>query len=461
MSTADNKPKTTFEITKEYIDSLRNIIENKSEESAKMLMSDLHAADIAEIYKELTVEEAKFLYLLLDGEKAADVISCLEEDDRDKFLKVLPGKVIASQFIDHMDSDDAADIIADLSEEKKEEVLSHIEDVEQAGDIVDLLKYDENTAGGLMAKELIAVNENWDISTCLKEMRKQAEDVDEIYYLYVIDNDEKLKGTLSLKKMLLRTNSSKVKNIQNTDVIAVKTDTDSEEVANIMDKYDLVSLPVVDSIGRLVGRITIDDVVDVIRDEAEKDYQMISGIVEDVEPSDKIFILTRARLPWLFIGLIGGIFGAQVISMYEGDLRIYPEMAFFIPLIAAMGGNVGVQSSSIIVQSIASKSLGLESTFMKLLKEFMVASLNGLILSALIFMYNYFFSDSLALTVTVSIALFAVILFGSVFGTFIPLALNRFKIDPALATGPFITTINDIVGLLIYLVIGRLLYGVF
>ena len=461
MTRTDKIINTSFEITREYLDNLRSTIENKDEVTARKVLDNLHAADIAEIYKALSADEAKYLYLLLDGEKAADVLSSLEEDERDQFLKVLPSKIIAQQFIEHMDSDDAADIIADLSEEKKEEVLSYMEDVVQAGDIVDLLKYDENTAGGLMAKELISVNENWDINTCLKEMRKQAEDVDEIYYVYVIDDDQKLKGTLSLKKMLLRSNTSKVKNIYNKDIIAVKTDASSEEVANIMDKYDLVSLPVIDSIGRLVGRITIDDVVDFIREEAEKDYQMISGITEDVETTDKVFLLTRARLPWLAIGMIGGIFSAKVISMYESDLRIYPEMAFFIPLITAMGGNVGVQSSSIIVQSIANKTLGYISPMKKLLKELMVALTNGLILCSLIFAYNYFFGDSLALTFTVSIALFSVIIFASVFGTFIPLTLHKIKIDPALATGPFITTSNDIIGLVIYLLIGRALHGIF
>ncbi|MBN1186380.1 MAG: magnesium transporter [Bacteroidales bacterium] len=452
---------TSFEITREYLDNLHQIIENKNEEESKKILAGLHAADIAEIYKIISTEEAKFLYFLLDGEKAADVISYLEEDERDHFLKVIPSKVIAQQFIEHMDSDDAADIIADLSDEKKEEVLSFMDDIVQAGDIVDLLNYDENTAGGLMAKEMISVNENWDINTCLKEMRKQAEDVDEVYYVYVVDDDRKLKGTLSLKKMLLKSSSSKVKNIYNKDVIAVKTDTSSEEVANIMDRYDLVSLPVIDSLGRLVGRITIDDVVDLIREEAEKDYQMISGITEDVETTDKVFLLTRARLPWLAIGMIGGIFSAKVISLYESDLRIYPEMAFFIPLITAMGGNVGVQSSAIIVQSIANKTLSYISPLSKLMKELMVALTNGIILSSLIFAYNFFFSDSYALTFTVSIALFSVIIFASIFGTFIPLTLHRIKIDPALATGPFITTSNDIIGLVIYLLIGRAFHGVF
>ena len=448
-----------FEITKLFIDQITKVIEQGDKVAARKMIIDLHPADIAELYTELTLEEAKFLYLLLDGEKAADVLIELEEDDREKFLAALPGDVIARQFIDKMDSDDAADVLGELSEEKKEEILQNIDNVEQAGDIVDLLNYDEDSAGGLMAKELIKVNENWNITTCMKEMRRQAQEIDELYYIYVIDDDNILKGTVSLKKMLLTRAKSQVKNISNTDVISVHTKTSSEEVANIMDKYDLVSLPVVDSLGRLMGRITIDDVVDVIREEAERDYQLISGITEDVEPRDSILLLTRARLPWLFIGLLGGIFGSQVIGLFEEELQIDHKMAFFIPLIAAMGGNVGVQSSAIVVQSIANKTFDLGSTWKKLVKELSVALINAATFASLILLYNVIFTKSVELTVTVSIALFSVILFASVFGTFIPMILHRFKIDPALATGPFITTMNDIVGLFIYLGLGRLLYN--
>ncbi|NOQ26850.1 MAG: magnesium transporter [Bacteroidales bacterium] len=449
-----------FELTKEYIDQLHDHIEKSNEVEAFKMVKDLHPADIAEIYDELNVEEARFIHVMLDPEDAADVLVELEEDDRERFLKVLPNEVIA-KFINKLDSDDAADVIGEFPEDKQEEVLSHIEDLEQAGDIVDLLNYDEDTAGGLMAKELITVNENWNIMTCLKEMRRQAEDLDEVYYVYVIDDNEVLKGTLSLKKLLLTATNRKIANIINTDIISVKTDTPSEDVANIMDKYDLVALPVVDTLYRLVGRITIDDVVDVIREEAERDYQLVSGITQDVESSDSVWALTRARIPWLFIGLFGGVIAALVMGVYEVDLGINPKMAFFIPLIAAMGGNVGVQSSSIIVQALASNSMGFEGIGRKLLKELGVASINGVVLSSAIFAYNYFFTESFALTMTVSAALFSVIIFASLFGTFVPMMLDKFKIDPALATGPFITTVNDIMGLFIYLMIARAFFALF
>ncbi len=449
-----------FEITREFIEGLKTAILAEDKVTVRSMLANFHAADIAEIYNELSIEEAKFLFTLLEGETAADVLAELDEDDREKYLKALPGEVIAKQFIDQMDSDDAADVMADLPEEKQEEVLQHIDDVEQAGDIVDLLSYDENTAGGLMAKELIAVNENWNILKCLREMSKQAENVDEVYYVYAVDDGNKLKGTVSLKRMLLSQNNTIIKDIVNYDVMSVKTETPAEEVANIMDKYDLVALPVVDSIGRLMGRITIDDVVDFIREEAEKDYQMASGITEDVETTDRISVLTRARLPWLLIGLAGGILGALVIGHYEPDLVNYPKLAFFIPLIAAMGGNVGIQSSAIVVQAIASKSMGLESVSKKLVKEFLVAFTNGLILASLIFAYNFFVIDSFPLTITVSSSLLIVIIFAALFGTTIPLVLHKLNIDPALATGPFITTMNDIIGLFIYLMIGKLFFGI-
>mgnify|MGYP001820083171 FL=1 len=451
----------SIELTRKYIEDLKALVEDRNDSAALTMMEELHPADIAGIYENLSLEEATYLYLLLDPEQASDVLVELEEDEREAFLKVLPSEVIASQFIHHMDSDDAADVIGDLAEDKKQEVLLHIDDVEQAGDIVDLLSYDEDSAGGLMAKELIRVNENWGVATCIREMRKQAEDLDEIYYIYVVSDENVLLGVLSLKALLLASASTRVKDIYDAEVRSVQTDTDSEEVAQIMEKYDLIVLPVTDSIGRLMGRITIDDVVDVIRDEAEKDYQMASGISADVETTDSPARLSRARLPWLIIGLLGGIVVAAVIGRFEEDIKINPEMAFFIPLIAAMAGNVGIQSSAIIVQGIASNSLGLESTYRKLVKELIVALVNGIILSGILFLYKYFISHNLALTFTVSTSLFVVIIFAALFGTIIPLLLNRMKIDPALATGPFITTMNDIMGLFIYFLMGRVLYEVF
>ncbi len=447
-----------FELTREYIDNMRELISSKDETSISSLLEELHPADIAEIYEELSLEEAKFIYFIIDDDTAADVLTELEEDDRKKFLDSLPSDVIAKRFIDKMESDDAADVLGELDDQRQQEVLSHIDDVSAAGDIADLLTYDEDTAGGLMAKELIKVKENWGIPTCLRSMRRQAEEIDEVYYVYVVDGNGILKGTLSLKRMLLSPVDVLVKDIYNADVISVKVDVDTEDVSNIMDKYDLVALPVVDSVGRLVGRITIDDVVDVIREEAEKDYQLASGITEDVEASDNVWQHTRARFPWLLIGLFGGILGSRVASRFINIIDDHPQLALFMGLIAAMGGNVGIQSSAIVVQSLASGSIGLDTNWKKLMKELGVAFLNASLLSVLIFVYNKLDGADISLTLTVTAAMFSVVVFASLFGTFVPLLLNRLKIDPAVATGPFVTTMNDIIGMFLYLTIGSLFF---
>ncbi|WP_088655579.1 magnesium transporter [Geofilum rhodophaeum] len=450
-----------FELTREFIEQIRLLIEQKDEAALTELIKDLHPADIAEIYEELSIEEAKYLYFLIDDDTAADVLIELEEEDRLRFLKALPSEVIARRFIDKMDSDDAADVLSELDEERQREVLSFLDDISVAGHIVDLLNYEEDTAGSLMAKELIKVKESWNIVTCLRSMRRQVEDVDEVYFVYVVDNDGILKGTLSLKKMLLSGTDTLVRDIYNPDVISVSAEVHSEEVANIMDKYDLVVLPVIDSLGRLVGRITIDDVVDFIREEAEKDYQLASGITEDVESSDSVWRHTRARIPWLMIGLVGGLFGSRVISIFEGNISEHPEVAFFMPLIAAMGGNVGIQSSAIMVQSIASGNLGLDTNWRKLLKEVSIALLNASALAVLVFLYNFFLGSGHAITFTVATAMFSVVVFASLFGTFLPLLLNRFNIDPAVATGPFITTLNDLSGMFVYLILSSYFFSVF
>ncbi|MCB0403046.1 MAG: magnesium transporter [Flavobacteriales bacterium] len=447
-----------FELTKEYLEELNAAVKNNAEARVAEMIDGLHAVDIAEILDEQSTEEAKAFYFLLPNELGADALIELDEDVRERFLKEISSEEIAEKIIDNLDTDDAADLIGELPEDKQDEVISHIEDIEHASDIIDLLHYDEDSAGGLMAKELVKVYLDWDVATCIKEIRSQAEDVEKMYTVYVVDDNNILQGRVSLKKLLLSPDKKKVKEIYNEEVRLVKVDAEKEEVAEIMEKYDLVSIPVIDEIGRLLGRITIDDVVDVIKEEADKDYQMASGISENVESSDSAWILTRARLPWLLIGLLGGILGAQVIEAYEGQIKIHPETAFFIPLIAAMAGNVGVQSSAIVVQGLANKSLGLDGLWVKLFKELLVGLINGLVLGTLIFFYNFFFSDSLTLSIVVSTSLVAVIIFAAIFGTLVPLMLNKYKIDPALATGPFITTVNDVFGLFLYLMIGYLMY---
>lgn len=446
-----------FKLTKEFLDQISEAVAAGDKEFIALNLVEVHAADIAEIFDQVTLKEAQFIYRELDEELASDVLVELEEDVRDEFLNSLSSEEIAEQ-IDNMDSDDAADLIQDLPEERKEKILSQLEDAEQASDIVALLGYGEDTAGGLMAKEYIKANVNWTVEECLEELRQQAAEIEYVYTIYVVDNQNKLLGTLSLKTFLYASANTKIEDLYMRDPISVSTEMKDEKVATIMEKYDLVAIPVLNQAGVLVGRITIDDIVDVIKEEAEKDFQMASGISEKVESKDSIWLLTRARLPWLLIGLMGGIFGALVIKNFEGELGQFPVLAFFIPLIAAMAGNVGVQSSAIIVQGLANNSLSYGSTFSKIIKEVGVALVNGGVLASLIFLYNVAFGESWELCFTVSISLFVVIIFAGIFGTLIPLTLHKYKIDPALATGPFITTVNDVIGLLLYFTIGYLIY---
>lgn len=442
-----------IEINSAYIEQITALILANNSAELSVIISDLHIADIAEIIEDLAIGDAHFLFDLIEEEKSAAVLVELEDDTREELLSDLTPKEIAEEVIDNLESDDAADVIGELSEDKKEKVLAYIENIEHASDISDLLTYPEDTAGGLMAKELIKVNENWNTLQCLKEMRKQAEDVKKVYTIYVVDDHNKLLGSLSLRRLLLAEKGSAIKSIVNTDIVSVKATEDDEDVANILNKYDLIALPVVDDLNRLIGRITFDDVMDVVKEEAEKDYQMASGISEDVESSDSVWELTRARLPWLLIGMMGGLLGAKVIGIF--DLENNFELAFFIPLIAAMGGNVGVQSAAIVVQGLANDSLKMENIFQKLLKELGVGLLNGIICSIIILGAAFSLGYSMELSLTVSISLLAVIVFAAVFGTFIPLTLEKHDIDPALATGPFITTVNDVLGLFIYFMIGQ------
>jgi|TARA_B110000914_G_scaffold112319_1_gene98317 magnesium transporter len=443
-----------FEINNKLIDNLESLIIDKDTITIAKILQEVHPADIADIIEQLSEKNAQFLFKVFENPKSADIIIELEDDVRESILSVLSARKIAKDLIDNLESDDAADVIAELPDEKKENVLSHIKNKVQAEDISDLLKYPENSAGSLMAKELVKVNENWTTLKCLKEMRKQAEKIKNIHTIYVVNDSNKLLGLLSLKRLLVIEKSTTIKSITNRDIISVKTNERNEDVANIMNKYDLIVIPVVDEKNILLGRITIDDILDFVKEEAEKDYQMASGISEDVVPNDNIWNITKARLPWLLIGLIGGILGAKIIGIFDLKNNLF-ELAFFIPLITAMGGNVGVQSAAIVVQGLANNNLKVNNISNKLFKELGVAIFNGLICSTIILLVTMLIGYSMAISITVSISLLAVIIFAALFGTFIPLILEKYKIDPALATGPFITTINDILGLLIYFIIGK------
>ncbi|WP_372794778.1 magnesium transporter [Lutibacter sp.] len=447
-----------FEITEQYIEELQQLIAEQKNDALLNLLKDVHYADIAEIIEDIEIEEAIYLIKLLESEVTSEVITELDEDTREKVLRGLSSKEIAEE-ISELDTDDAADIISELTNEQQEEVISHIEDLEHAKDIVDLLRYHEDTAGGLMAKELVKVNENWNVLTCVKEMRAQAEEVSRVHSIYVVDDNDILKGRLSLKDLLTTSTRSPIKDIFIKNVDSVNVNAEAEDVARIMQKYDLEAIPVVDEIGRLVGRITIDDIVDVIKDEAEKDYQMAAGISQDVEADDTIWELTKARLPWLVLALFGGFVSVSILGGFSTAMVKYKELFFFTPLIAAMAGNVGVQSSAIILQGLANDSLR-GSLWSRLIKEVALSLLNGLVLAALLMSAGmYFLGFELKVGLTVAISLVSVIIIASIIGTFVPIILDKRGIDPALATGPFITTSNDIFGILIYFWIAKLILG--
>ena len=444
-------------ITKELLENISNLIENQKDTALSDLFIDVHHADIAEVLDELNFDKALYIIRLLDSEKTAEILMDVDDDIRERVLKELSSQEIAEE-VDELDSDDAADIIAELPDERKKEVMQKLEDEEHAKEIVDLLRYDENSAGGLMAKELVKVNENWSVTACVKEMRIQAEQVTRVHSIYVVDNAGKLKGRLSLKDLLMASESSKIADVYIPKVDFVNVTDEAEEVANIMRKYDLEAIPVVDELGILLGRITIDDIVDVIKEEAEKDYQLAAGITQDVEADDTIWQLTRARLPWLFLGLLGGIGAFLIMEGFQGMFSENAVLFFFTPLIAAMAGNVGVQSSAIIVQGLANDDVK-GSINNRLIKEMLLAALNGLLLAIVLFTFILIYSNDFQKSLAISVSLIVVIIVAGLIGTFIPLFLNKRGIDPAIATGPFITTSNDIFGILIYFWIAKLIIG--
>lgn len=433
-------------------------IEKGNDHAILQLLGEEHYADIAEFLEELKLDQATYVIKLLDSELTSDVLMEMDEDIREKILQKLSAKEIAEE-LDELDTDDAADMIAELPEERQEVVISQIEDDEHKADIQELLAYDENSAGGLMAKELVKVNENWTVLKCVKEMRAQAEFVTRVHSIYVVDDKNKLKGRLSLKDLLVTSTKSPISDVYIPKVDSVNVHDKAEEVAKIMQKYDLEAIPVINDEKQLLGRITIDDIVDVIKEEADKDYQMAAGLASDIEADDSIWQHTRARLPWLFLGLIGGIGAAAIMGGFEELISNHAILFFFTPLIAAMAGNVGVQSSAIIVQGIANSDLK-GSIRNRLTKEFSLAVVNGLALSVLLFVFIYFWYRDIRTAAAISVSLFVVIIVAGIIGTFIPLFLHRRDIDPAIATGPFITTSNDIFGILIYFWIAKTIIGI-
>ena len=446
-----------FELTKELTDEIKDLIASQNEPQLTNLYDELHFADLAEILDELNIEEATYLVKILNAENTSDALMELEEDIREQIFKNLSAKEIAEE-LDELDTDDAADIINNLPQERVENVIAEIDDDIHAENIVELLRYEDNTAGGLMAKELVSANENWTVTQCLDEIRLQAKKITRVHSIYVVDNSNKLKGRLSLKDLMVAPSSQNISQIYIPKVDSVLVTEETEEVARVMQKYDLEAIPVVDEMNRLLGRITIDDIVDFIKDEAEKDYQMAAGISSDVEADDSIWQLTKARLPWLVLGLFGGLGSVYIMQGFEVALEKFPVLFFFTPLIAAMAGNVGVQSSAIIVQGLANDNVK-GSLWNRLLKEVGLSLINGVALALLVILFGFIVGQNQLVSYTIAISMLSVIILASLVGTFVPIILDKRGIDPAIATGPFITTSNDIFGIFLFFYISKLILG--
>jgi magnesium transporter len=449
----------TFELSKEIIQEIGQLISSKKNKDIKKIVDEIHYADLAEIINELEFEQRIYLIKLIDSDKTSDVLTEVDEDVRDKILETLSVKEIAGE-IKELDSDDAVDILSDLPDEKQEKVISFIKDESKTENIRELLNYEEDTAGGLMAKELISVSENWSVLKCLREIRKQAKDITRVHSIYVLNRKKVLIGRLSLKDLITSPSKSKIQEIYIPKVDYVYVNDSADEVAKLMSKYDLEAIPVVNNKIELLGRITIDDIVDFIKDEAEEDYRLAAGISNDVEADDSIFELTKARLPWLILGLFGGLGSVFILESFESIMATKELRAlfFYTPLIAAMAGNVGVQSSAIVVQGLANDVIK-GSLISRLLKEIGLTMINGLILSLILVVFGLIINQPFDMSIAISSSMILVIIVAALIGTSVPIILDKFGIDPAIATGPFITTGNDVIGILLFFYIAKIILG--
>ena len=451
------EPIKQFELSKEYLESLQQGIEQENAAFILASLDGVNVADIAAILDELATDESLYVLRLLDKQSAADCLIELYDTSLEKVLQELETAEIAS-WIQLMDSDDGADILSFFSEKEREAIIAEIDDRIKLDQILELLRYEEDTAGGIMAKEFIRANKNWNVVQTINEIRRQAENVDKFYSIYVVNNKQQLLGRVSLKKIILSSAETTIESIMEDEVISVPVYMDQEEVAALMRKYDLESVPVVNAKNKLVGRITVDDILDVVQEEADEDIQAMAGVSADIEESDSVFTISKARLPWLLIGVIGGLMGAKLIGFFEDGLAKYLALASFIPLVAATGGNVGIQASSLIVQSLASKSAFDDTPWQRFFKGFLVALLNGFVLGGFVFLVVVFlYGFEPVFGITVGFALFCVVLLSSFMGTVTPLVLHRYGINPAIASGPFITTTNDLLGLAVYFGVAMLL----
>ncbi len=442
----------TFELTSEYLIGINDALAQSDNDFLEAQLEELFPADIASILFEIDGPQAHQLFCLLDTQTGAEVLSNIEAQDRTKFIRDYFTVEETAKYINVFDSDDAVDFLKEQPIDVREKIIALLEDREQARFILDLIHYPADVAGGLMQKELVKVFTNQTVSECVEEIRLQAENVDKVYAVYVVDTNNHLKGIVSLKSIVLARKNTKIENIFDDDIAFVDTTIKGAEVALIMQKYDLEAIPVVNSLGRLLGLITIDDVVDFITDKAEEDIQVMAGITGEAEEDDSVWDLAKARIPWLVIGVFGSLLAASVIHFFEESLKDIAALAMFIPIMGSTGGNVGIQTSSLIVQSLAEKSSITISLGHRLSKVIRVATINGLVVGLLTGLYVYAIGKP-ELFWVVCISLFSVVILSTFMGTITPLILDKFGVNPAMASGPFITTANDLIGIGTYFAI--------
>jgi magnesium transporter len=452
----ESEPGRTLEIDEELLEELRELLREKATPAIATILTDLHPPDIADLIDHFEPEYRLPIFELLDNETASEVLIELDEKVREDLLEQLPHLRLRG-IVDEMDSDDAADVVGELPSEVAERVLDEI-DEEDSATLKELLRYPTDSAGGIMATEFIAVRDIDTVQQAIRKVRKMAKEVGEFYNVYVVDDSNVLKGIIPIKDLVIHSPRRRVHKVMETDFHTVDVLIDQEEVANIMKKYDLISVPVINSKGEMLGKITIDDIVDVIHEEAEEDMQKFAGISGMELISHGVWDISRRRMPWLALAFLGQLFSAAILSTFHASIEQIIASAFFIPIIMAMAGNAGIQSSAVVIRGLATEEIWEGMLFRRVLKEAGVALINGLVFSTLIFCVGWLWFNDPLFGVALGLSILIVIANATIVGAAIPFILTRLHIDPAVATGPFITTSNDALGLLIYFGILSLLY---
>jgi magnesium transporter len=436
-------------ISEKLIEDVKASIQQKNQQFLRKLIDEMRAADLADLIEHLDQEERLHLFDFLEPKGAGDVLVEIEAPFQESILDELDNKAI-SEIVQELDSDDAADLVGDLPPERAQKIIERLED-DVSEELEKLLPYPEDTAGGIMALEFVAAKADNTVEEAIEIIREKREEVENVYYLFVVDDLNRLVGVVSLKDLVLEPPKQKLSEIMNPEVFSVSSDTDQEEVYHLVKKYDMVTIPVVDDKNHLIGRITHDDIIDVIEEEADEDISLMAGVIRQEIAEESSLKISRARLPWLIAGLLGGILAAVVIDQFESSLEKILALSFFFPVIMAMGGNTGTQAASVAVRGLATGDISLVNIGKRLWMEMKVAFFNGIICGILLGLIVGVWLHDHALGIIVAVSLIVIILNSGFIGASVPLALKRLNIDPALATGPFVTTTNDIMSLLIYL----------